>query len=92
MSDCVDGNRAVDGANRFAEASNLAPLYVSNGVMSALYSFRHVTRDSATLDEQSHHDRLLTLLVQEIRKVIGVGGDLVQDRITVRFWAAGKGK
>jgi hypothetical protein len=89
ISDCVEGNTAADGAVRFAEASNLAPLYASNGVQASLYKFRHAIRDSATAEERLDHDRLLTALIQEIRNDLGIGGNLVQDRVTIGLWSAG---
>lgn len=89
ISDTVDGNRVEGADKQFADCNNSAPLYASVDVVKALYDFRHTIRVSATPEERTASDRLLTVLVDAIRRDLGLRGALRDQGIEVLLWTAG---
>jgi hypothetical protein len=72
-------------------ASNNLLLIAPQSVLEAMQAYRHETRTGNPNPSPERHDQLLSKLLLEIRKDLGVHSKDNIDTFKVMLWAAGDG-
>src|SRR5690606_3112348 len=88
LSGIVTGEDTPDGQRAFARACNNLNLVAPQPVIQALQLFQDEIRVSNSNQSRERHDQLLSRLLYEIRKDLGVWPKDSQD-FKVGIWASG---
>jgi hypothetical protein len=89
QSGIVIGDSTPEGQKRFAAACNTLHLIASKGVINALHDFQNEIRVSNENHDDQRHDELLSRLLWEIRKDLGIPHNPSLDQFKARLWASG---
>jgi hypothetical protein len=92
LSGVVEGDSTPEGHRAFAKSVNNMMLFAPQNVLNALYKYRDATGISKMPFTRELHDKLLSELMYEIRKDIGVYPKDDAKRFEVSLWASGVGK
>lgn len=88
LSGVITGEDTPDGQRAFARACNNLNLVAPQQVIQALQTFRDEIRASNTNKNRERHDQLLSRLLFEIRRDLGIWPKDSQD-FKVELWASG---
>lgn len=88
LSGIIAGEETPDGQRAFARACNNLNLIAPQPVIQALQAFQHETRTSNPNPSHERHDLLLSQLLYEMRKDLGVWPKDSND-FQVGLWASG---
>lgn len=92
MSGTIEGDATPEGHRSFAKATNNLMLFAPQAVITALNDFRHEIRISNPTPTREKHDRLLAVLLLEIRTDIGVSPEDDPGTFKPLLWASGTDK
>lgn len=84
----VTGGGTTEGQRAFSLASNNLILIAPQSVLEAMQAYRHETRTSNPNPSREHHDQLLSKLLLEIRKDLGVLPKDIANTFKVGLWAS----
>jgi len=84
----VTGIGTSEGQRAFSLCSNNLILIAPQAVLEALQAYRHETRTSNAAPNRERHDQLLSKLLLEIRKDLGVLPKDSADTFKVGLWAS----
>ena len=84
----VTGGGTTEGQRAFSLASNNLILVAPQVVLEAMQAYRYETRTSNPNPSIEKHDRLLSKLLLEIRKDLGVLPEDVEATFKVTLWAS----
>ena len=88
LSGIIDGEGTPDGQRAFARACNNLNLVAPQPVIQALQAFQEETRAANPNRTRAQHDQLLSKLLYQIRKDLGVWPKDSAD-FKVGLWASG---
>ncbi|WP_386066289.1 hypothetical protein ACFJIW_17350 [Tahibacter sp. UC22_41] len=88
LSGVITGEDTPDGQRAFARACNNLNLVAPQQVIQALQTFQDEIRASNTNKNRERHDQLLSRLLFEIRRDLGIWPKDSQD-FKVELWASG---
>ncbi|MGN6739605.1 hypothetical protein [Dyella sp.] len=88
LSGIIAGEDTPEGQRTFARACNNLNLIAPQPVIHALQAFQHETRRSRPSPSRERHDLLLSRLLYEMRKDLGVWPKDSRD-FQVGLWASG---
>ena len=88
LSGIIAGEETPEGQRAFARACNNLNLIAPQSVIQALQAFQHETRTSNPNPDRERHDLLLSQLLYEMRKDLGVWPKDSKD-FQVGLWASG---
>jgi len=89
LSGIVVGDSTPEGQRIFTRACNTLNLIGSAGVLAALRAFRYETGPSNPHRSLAMHDELLSRLIWEIRKDVGIPGTTELSEISAHLWRSG---
>jgi hypothetical protein len=89
LSGIVGKDSTPEGRRNFARASNTLHLIGSSGVLTALHEFQDETSVSNTARSDLRHDALLSKLIWEIRKDLGIPQTPESSAFVARLWCSG---
>lgn len=92
MSGIVEGDATPEGHLAFARATNNLLLFAPQPVLVALNAFRHEIRTANQNRTLERHDKLLAVLLLEIRRDVGVLPHDNAATFSPILWAAGINK
>ncbi|MGD0546626.1 MAG: hypothetical protein ABR991_02215 [Terracidiphilus sp.] len=78
-----------EGNRSFAKASNTLHLIGTKGVIVALHAYQDEIRSSNSKHSVEIHDALLSKLIWEIRKDLGIPGTPETSDFSVHMWCSG---
>lgn len=91
LSGTVEGDSTPDGQRAFAKACNNLLLFAPQPVIEALDAFRNEIKVSNLNRTVGQHDKLLAMLLLEIRRDVGVSPTDNPSTFNPRLWASGAG-
>lgn len=90
LSGIISGEFTPDDQRKFALASNKLNLVAPQAVIRALQKFQQEIKTSNEAKSRGAHDRLLSELLYEMRKDLGVKPEDDRNSFTVGLWASGQ--
>jgi len=87
LSGVTEGG-SEEGQRAFSQASNNLILVAPQSVLEAMQTYRHETRTSNPNPSREAHDQLLSKLLLEIRRDLGVSPGDIENTFKVSLWAA----
>ncbi len=85
----IDGESTDESQQRFSRATNTMYLIASNNVLRAMHLYREEIRASNPNRSIEAHDRLLSLLVWEIRRDLKDPPTAKPEDFEMRLWTSG---
>lgn len=89
LSGIVEGDSSPDGHKSFAKATNNLLLFAPHTVIRALNEFRNEISISNKNRTQEEHDRLLAVLLDAMRRDIGVSPEDAPGTFQPILWTSG---
>lgn len=89
LSGIVSGESTPDGQRAFARACNKLNLIAPQAVVKALQDFQQEIKVSNSQPNAEHHDRLMSLLIHEMRKDLQVTPKDKDSSFVFGLWASG---
>ncbi|MCW8126455.1 hypothetical protein [Microbulbifer halophilus] len=90
LSGVISGEFTPDGQRAFALACNKLNLIAPQSVIRALQEFQEEIKISNDTKSQEAHDRLMSELLFEMRKDLGVKPGDERSSLTVGLWESGQ--
>lgn len=87
ISGSLGGDSTLDGKRSFAKACNARQLIGSRGVILALHKLLDAVGDPGL--PRTTHDALLSRLILEIRRDVGIPGTPDESDFSARLWSPG---
>ncbi len=88
----IEGDASPEGHRAFSKATNNLLLFAPQSVIESLNALRHEIRRSNTNRTQEKHDKLLAVLILEIRRDIGMFPLDNAATFTPILWSSGANK
>jgi len=92
MSGTIEGDASPEGHRAFSKATNNLLLFAPQSVVEAVNAFRDEVRISNPTRTQEQHDKLLAMLLLQIRRDIGVSPPDNAATFRPILWASGANK
>ena len=87
LSGTVGNDSTPDGQRAFTKACNILSLLAPQRVLNALYEFRSEISVNNLSRSEDRHDELLTKLILEIRRELGIRSDF-DRKFRIRLWTS----
>lgn len=89
LSRIVGQDETPEGHSDFARATNTLHLIGSKGVLKALHAYRdEISASNANNRSSAKHDALLSMLICEIRRDVGIPRTPESDEFVVRLYCS----
>jgi len=86
----LEGQNTKEGREEFSKACDDLLLFAPQNVLEAMFKYLDSTKTGATEEQSNKHDELLSKLMLEIRKDLGISPKDNELSFKVKLWSPGK--